>query len=359
VAWVPRTHPAFEVFAAHEIRTIKAPYWDGLVEKQLVFRDLGNDGNGCLVSEFIVEGALHISKVEIAHLDGAADPYAARFQTDLAFLDAIGVPADTINWPAGEVGRGGIVPEARVIRPELKGWATRATLQGTLPFGVSVRSMRRYAKPKIAALSVADLKKYRRNLRFAFNSYAIDCAGVAPTATERRKPLARIKSAAEHFAAYLSPSAADDLLTALDTPDLDARTLAYKQLRAKGHRALQFKNALRHWPKAPRLPEIEAFAAARDLADLDIDTVSPVGGRFRDPGLANLVLRVASIWTSVTGRTAGPVSVDKFGEEKKCPFADWLAEMHDLLGVPRPPVGRIVDIVRQIERLKKPAPITD
>jgi hypothetical protein len=219
--------------------------------------------------------------------------------------------------------------------------------------------MRRYAKRGVAALTVAELKQCRRDLRFAFKIYRIDCASAAPTGTERRKALTRIKNAAERLAAYQNPSAADDLLTALDTPDLDARKLAYIQLRAKGHKALQFKKALRHWPKAPRFPESGAFAAARELADLDIDTLAPVGGRFRDPGLANLVLRVVPIWERVAGRAAGPVSVDKEGDKKKCPFADWLAEMHDLLVVPRPPVGRVVDIVRWVERSKKSAPTTD
>jgi hypothetical protein len=140
-------------------------------------------------------------------------------------------------------------------------------------------------------------------------------------------------------------------LTALDTPDLDARKLAYGQLTARGHTPLQLKRTLRHWPTAPRFPESGAVEAASDLANLDIDALAPVGGRFPDPGLAKLVVSLVSNWETVTGRTARLVSVEK-GVRKKCPFADWLAEMHDLLGVPRPPVGRVIDIVRGVERSK-------
>jgi hypothetical protein len=234
-----------------------------------------------------------------------------------------------------------------------------------LHFGVNARSMRRYAKLKVPALSIADLQQCRDHIRFAFEIYRIDCATAAPTMTERRKALAKIKNAAGWLAAHRGRLAAWDLLTVLDTPDLDARRLVYSHLTAKGHNPLQFKKALRHWPIAPRLPDIRVVSAAVDLAALDVDALAPLRprgsagfGGFRDPGLANLVLRVVSIWKRVTGRTAGTVSLDKVGDEKMCPFADWLAEMHDLLGVAQPAVGRVIDIVRQIERAEKPAPVT-
>lgn len=240
-------------------------------------------------------------------------------------------------------------------------WVKRRALRSDVHFGVNIHSMRRYAKRGVAAVSGSELRlrQIRKDLRWAFRIYRIDCARATPTMTERRKALSRIKKAAELLDLYRNPSAVDDLLTALDTPDFDARKLAYRQLSGKGYKPLQFKNALRHWPKAPRFPESDAFAAARDLADLQIEALAPAGGLFRDPGLANLVLRVVPIWERVTGRTAGPVSVDKEGDKKKCPFADWLAEMHDLLGVPSPRVGRVVVIVRWVDRSEKTAPVTD
>jgi hypothetical protein len=48
-----------------------------------------------------------------------------------------------------------------------------------LHFGVNVCSMRRYAKRGVAALTVAELKQCRRDLRFAFKIYQIDCASGA------------------------------------------------------------------------------------------------------------------------------------------------------------------------------------
>ena len=82
-----------------------------------------------------------------------------------------------------------------------------------------------------------------------------------------------------------------------------------------------------------------------------------MGGCFPDPGLANAIANLVPIWKRVTGRTAGPISVDRVGDRKKCPFADWLAEMHGLFGVAHPPVGRVLDIVRLVESRKNPAPV--
>ena len=131
-------------------------------------------------------------------------------------------------------------------------WAKRRTLH----FGVSVRSMRRYSKPKTLALTRDDIKECRRELRFTFKIYSIDCARVAPTATERRKALNRIKATARRLRDDKSWSLAGELLTALDTPDLDARKSAYRQLSAKGYQPLQFKKTLRDWRSFPLFPRI-------------------------------------------------------------------------------------------------------
>ena len=147
-------------------------------------------------------------------------------------------------------------------------------------------------------------------------------------------------------------------MTALDTPDLDARKLVYRELGAKGHNPVQFKKTLRYWPPASAGTHHEVMSVAKVLANLDVDKLSPSGGKFPDPKLANLVVKVVPIWKSVTGRSAGPISADKIGDTKKSPFADWLNEMHDLILVAHPPPGRIVDIVRWIESPKKPAPVT-
>jgi len=214
-----------------------------------------------------------------------------------------------------------------------------------LPYGVNIRSMRRHSKPNAQTLSVSELKNYRKALRFAFKIYRIDCARPAPTGTERQKTLGAIKSAARRFADSGKPLWADRLLTALDTPDLDARRLAYRALQAKGYPPIEVKRMLvdvyaRHAsPDACLLP-------ARALADIEIAELSPTGGRFPDPGLAKLVTALIPVWERVTGRTAGLTSVDEVGDQKTSRFAAWLCEQCSLLEIELPPVGRVVDIVR-------------
>ncbi len=227
-----------------------------------------------------------------------------------------------------------------------------------LHFGLNVCSMRRYAKRGVAALTVAELKQCRREIRFAFKIYRIDCASAAPTGTERRKALTKIKTAAARFAGNGGRPAAWALLTALDEADYDARKLAYKQLAAKGCSARGLTRSLRHWPIVPGSGDRGVVTAASELAGLDVDALAPLRGRFPEPGLAKLVASLIYFWKRVTGRTAALVSVDRDCEKKRCPFADWLAEMHNLLGFAPPPVGRVVDIVRWHERWKNPAPVT-
>ena len=225
-----------------------------------------------------------------------------------------------------------------------------------LHFGISIRSLRRYAKKRVAIPGRADAKELRQGLRFAFRIYMIDCASPAPTGTQRRKSLRNITAAAARLISRPNRRTADDLLTALDTPDLDARKVAYSALTAKGYEPLEFKRRLRHWRIAPSTNS-SATGAANELASLNVEALAPVGGRFPDSGLARLIASLVPIWTTVTGRTAGLISASN-DDVKTCPLADWLHEMLDLLGLPRPPVGRVVDIVRLIERAKNPAPVT-
>jgi hypothetical protein len=133
--------------------------------------------------------------------------------------------------------------------------------------------------------------------------------------------------------------------------------LAYIALTTKGHEPFHLKRKLRHWTIGSSVDDV-TIAATKVLANLDVEALAPVGGRFPDPGLAQLVASLIPVWGKVTRRTAGLISIDKEGEKKKCPFGDWLGEMHDLLGVRRPLVGRVVDIVRLAERSKNPEPVT-
>ena len=56
-------------------------------------------------------------------------------------------------------------------------------------------------------------------------------------------------------------------------------------------------------------------------------------GGSSDPALAQLVRGLVPVWERRTGRAVGLFSSYKEGmEEKRCLFADWLCEMHALLG---------------------------
>jgi hypothetical protein len=76
------------------------------------------------------------------------------------------------------------------------------------------------------------------------------------------------------------------------------------------------KRRLRHWTIASSADDV-AIVAAKELANLDVEALVPVGGRFPDPGLAHLVASLIPIWKRATGRTPGPISADKEGGKKR------------------------------------------
>jgi hypothetical protein len=118
-------------------------------------------------------------------------------------------------------------------------------LRPYVPCGVSIRLLRRYAKPRVAIPSCQEAKRLGENLRSIFKTYALDCANPAPTATDRRKTLGRVKSS--HLIAAPSRRNAYALLDALETRDYDALGTAYQALTANGHEPQRLKRRLRHW----------------------------------------------------------------------------------------------------------------
>jgi hypothetical protein len=223
-----------------------------------------------------------------------------------------------------------------------------------LPYGVSIRSMLRYAKPRVKPLDCQEIQDRRRYLRDTFKTYIFDCSNAAPTATERRRSLVRIKNSAALLLSIPSTQNHYAFLSALETRDSDALSMAYRALTAECHSPQRLKRRLRHWTvNSPRDESI--ISAARALASLDVEALVPVSGRFQDPGLAHLVAALIPIWKSVTGRTAGLVQANARGH-KKCPFADWLGEMHELMGLAAPSLWSVVAIVKWFERSENPAP---
>jgi hypothetical protein len=212
-------------------------------------------------------------------------------------------------------------------------------------FGISIRSMRRdYAKSSTPALSVDDLRECRKRLREAFRKYRKDCATGAMTATEQRKKLYKIKAAARQFRNKKTWEASNELLAALNSSGV--RTLVYMELSRKGHNPVRFNYELVHWTGVFTPFPKNCLPALNELAALDVKALVPAGGHFPDPALANAVAQLVPIWKKVTGRTAGRTSVECASYRKKNLFADWISEMHGLLGVAPPPKGRVLGIVQ-------------
>ncbi len=81
------------------------------------------------------------------------------------------------------------------------------------------------------------------------------------------------------------------------------------------------------------------------LANIEINVLTPGSGRWPDPALANLIAGLEPIWRRVTGRTAALISKEK-GCLTQCAYADWLRELLEKIGLPGPPVGLVVEVVR-------------
>ena len=240
-----------------------------------------------------------------------------------------------------------------------------------LPFTISVRSMRLRAKAGIPPLTVFELRKDRKDLRYAFKIYRIACATAIPTPTERRKMLGRIATAARNLA-KASPTAfkrgtftgqrrwANRLTDEIKAADKS--TIAIITRDVGRHNWERFRKDLSS--VAASLPgqanedndSPEYLSTVQHMANINIDDCAPTSARWPDPPLASLVTATAPIWKRITGRTAGLISTDNGGDSKASPFADWLKELLAKLGLPSPPVGRVVDIIRH--NLKNPAPIT-
>jgi hypothetical protein len=86
---------------------------------------------------------------------------------------------------------------------------------------------------------------------------------------------------------------------------------------------------------------------ALTLANMDVKVLIAVGDgdKLR---LANFLTMLAPVWEKVTGRTAWQTKdSDKlsYGNHKQCYFADWLSEVHTLMGLSKPRIRHIVDIM--------------
>jgi hypothetical protein len=247
-----------------------------------------------------------------------------------------------------------------------------------LPHSVNIRSLRRRRNslnpPR--KLSVSELRECRRILRKLVSIYRIARTTPQPTATQRRALLLSIRSAALDFRDNPSKVSAEDILERLSRCDVNTKRILYIDLLSRGHGAaaisqmreqLQDLFSLSIYPdESPPLPGAlwraacdrilrfmsEGLSVVRTLALIDIDKLVPNSGRWPDPSLANLVAGVEPIWCRVTGRTAGFVSRDKTGDEKILPFADWLGDLLENVAAPRPPYGRVIDIVRSKKTAK-------
>jgi hypothetical protein len=236
-------------------------------------------------------------------------------------------------------------------------------IRSGVSYGINVRSMRRLAKPNAPALARNELRTLRCKLREAVKFYQVAHAEPLPTPTDRRTQLTNVKSAA----VQLSKNPGSEVwakrlakyIRAVLT-DRGAETLLTKALaRGTRERFGKLTALLGELDAIVRLAGVPDSAVARSerfardwlprigvLAQLNVEDMVPIRELLPDPGLAKLVADLEPMWCRVTGRTAALVSKDKEGGSKQCPFADWLGKLLKKAGLPRPPTGRVVDIVR-------------
>jgi hypothetical protein len=200
------------------------------------------------------------------------------------------------------------------------------------------RSKRKGKGPPDAAA----IWELRRRLRDAFRRYRVDCAQGHPTATELRKDVAEVVRAARNFIKTPSLELADKLLDRLEL-DWNTQAAVRKWL---GVRPLwsRYKRELRNLYAKCALPGKPALCTLIQIARIDPKNLAPEPGSWRDPVLFRLVFVLAPLWEEVTGRTAAQ-SKDRIEQSKEFPFAEWLEDMHRLIGFEPPPRGRVLDIV--------------
>src|SRR5260370_35334209 len=112
-----------------------------------------------------------------------------------------------------------------------------AALHAPLSHAVNVRSLRRWAKRRTPPppLTVPKLRECRRLLRKLVSIYRIACATPQPTATERRRTLRKIKTAARRFIESPKKLWADKLLDYLAAAELYTSSDLYQEISSHGH----------------------------------------------------------------------------------------------------------------------------
>jgi hypothetical protein len=229
-------------------------------------------------------------------------------------------------------------------------------MRSSLCYGVSMRSLRPYWSKRKAKEQpdIASTKEWRRRLREAFRRYLRDCGRYHPTATELRKSLNEIATAAARFAASGKRNSADKLLKHLES-DRNAETIVRRAIWSHDLDWPGFKTELRNLYATGGLAE-NSFDVASRIAGIDVVSLVPESGSWRDPALFRLVSVLAPLWEEITGRTAAQSTADRIEDLKEFRFATWLAEMHAVIGVPNPPAGGVLDIVLR-QKKENPASV--
>jgi hypothetical protein len=239
---------------------------------------------------------------------------------------------------------------------------------------VNVRSLQCWVKrrnpPK---LTRSELRECDRLLRKLISIYRIARATPQPTATERRRILGKIKTAAGRFVKKPTVPWRDKLLNRLEAADVNTRSILNHEIISRGHSSnalIAMKRKLQELFSMSRYPDeslscpvpqawIDRAAAfitddlpvVHVLANIEVNVLVPGSGKWPDPALANLVAGLEPIWHRVTGRTAVYVPDSKTqvrsGAASKCPFAEWLGALFEGMEWQRPPVSRVAAVLER------------
>lgn len=239
-----------------------------------------------------------------------------------------------------------------------------------VPVEAIATDMLKYKKDLVSPTSQKEIREISIALEEAFHEYQIKHK-VSNTATSRRRIVRLIERRATKL--YSQPDSdvwrlklLDALLCTLEKAqwrcssngtrrpryDHDLRTELVRllnHLNRQSNGKVITESEFRRKLENNRALDTDDLEVLHVLANLS-EHIQVSQGRWRDPELFRLVVKVVPIWKNQTGRSTKPTSTDATAVSKHNLFAQWLRNSLVKIGLEAPPDSRVTDIVRDIEK---------